>query len=336
MQELAEATLNRAKQVWNKEAQVETAIHKSYAQAARRVAQQLQDDALTYGEDGRYTYHQAQQSLTPAERRAYEQDMMDYLYSYPEHEEQIRAWMGQHPLTRMDAILNRAAAEMLTLSVETEERIIEQLTQTTTDTYYKNQYELAMFLLLAFPVKELTSTDKENILLTPNKGVTYIEVFEEMERNGLYAFKRKLTDGLVQQSNIKQLKDLVNKHFKQEGNKRVGLLRDEQAKVMSEASFKAYSDAGVTHYQILATLDMRTTPICQQQDKRIYHINERIPGKTAPLFHYGCRTTTVAYFEDLAETRRARSPITNQNYLIDGNLSYQEWYKRFVRNTSIE
>src|SRR6185312_9957917 len=78
-----------------------------------------------------------------------------------------------------------------------------------------------------------------------------------------------------------------------------------EALVRTEANFfhnaaaqDSYSDAGIDRYEILATLDSRTSPICREQDGKIYNEKDYEPGVTAPPFHVRCRTTTIPYFDE--------------------------------------
>ncbi|OKO89746.1 minor capsid protein [Geobacillus proteiniphilus] len=56
-------------------------------------------------------------------------------------------------------------------------------------------------------------------------------------------------------------------------------------------------------YEILATLDMRTSDICRSMDGKVYEVKNYKPGTTAPTFHVRCRTTTIPYFDESEYTK---------------------------------
>ena len=56
-----------------------------------------------------------------------------------------------------------------------------------------------------------------------------------------------------------------------------------------EATYEANTEL-VKGVQIVATLDLRTTPICRQQDGKVYPVGV---GPRNP-FHWKCRTTTIS------------------------------------------
>lgn len=87
-----------------------------------------------------------------------------------------------------------------------------------------------------------------------------------------------------------------------------------------EATWEANSDL-IEKYQIVATLDGRTSEICRSMDLEIF-----VVGKgPVPPFHPGCRTTTVPYFEpsiwDEGETR------SSVDGYVPAKMSYYEWLK---------
>ena len=104
------------------------------------------------------------------------------------------------------------------------------------------------------------------------------------------------------------------------------LVRTESAFYHNSAELRAYQELGVEKYRIIATLDNRTSNICQHKDHKVFKISEAKQGVNFPPFHPLCRTTTAAYFgeEFEPETRIARDPKTSKSYEIL-NMSYLEW-----------
>ena len=104
------------------------------------------------------------------------------------------------------------------------------------------------------------------------------------------------------------------------------LVRTESAFYHNSAELRAYQELGVEKYRIIATLDNRTSNICQHKDHKVFKIAEAKQGVNFPPFHPLCRTTTAAYFgeEFEPETRIARDPKTGKSYEIL-NMSYLEW-----------
>lgn len=108
------------------------------------------------------------------------------------------------------------------------------------------------------------------------------------------------------------------------------LVRTEVNHFNNEADAMAYEEMDVEKYVFLATLDTRTSTICQDLDNAVFELKKRQVGVNYPPMHPNCRSKTRAYMGAEIEAtlkRRARNPITNKTELID-NMSYKEWAKK--------
>ena len=101
----------------------------------------------------------------------------------------------------------------------------------------------------------------------------------------------------------------------------------------NQADAIATQELGFDKYVIVATLDNKTSDICQDQDNRVYEYSKMEVGSNYPPFHPNCRTTVRAYLGELESEikRTAIDPTTNERVEI-GNISYKEWYKNNVSN----
>lgn len=108
------------------------------------------------------------------------------------------------------------------------------------------------------------------------------------------------------------------------------LVRTETNHFNNEADAIAYEEMGINEYVFVATLDGRTSKICQSQDGKRYKYSEKKTGVNFPPLHPNCRSKTRGYLGAEVEKqlkRRARNPITGKTELID-NISYEEWIKK--------
>ena len=108
------------------------------------------------------------------------------------------------------------------------------------------------------------------------------------------------------------------------------LVRTEVNHFNNEADAMAYEEMDVEKYVFLATLDTRTSTICQNLDNKVFELKKRRVGENYPPMHVNCRSKTRAYMgEEIEKTlkRRARNPFTNETEIID-NIPYSEWAKK--------
>ena len=108
------------------------------------------------------------------------------------------------------------------------------------------------------------------------------------------------------------------------------LVRTETNHFNNEADAMAYEEMGLDKYVFRATLDTRTSTICQDLDGEVFDTKDRQIGVNFPPMHPLCRSKTRAYMgEEIEATmkRRARNPATGKNEIV-GNISYKEWAKQ--------
>lgn len=109
--------------------------------------------------------------------------------------------------------------------------------------------------------------------------------------------------------------------------------------IMTEAAYfgsvsqkDCFDDLGVEQYEICATLDNRTSAICQEMDGKVFDMKDYEAGVTAPPFHVFCRSCTCPYFNDeftVGEMRAARGE-DGKTYYVPADMKYPEWKKQFT------
>ena len=111
------------------------------------------------------------------------------------------------------------------------------------------------------------------------------------------------------------------------------LIQTESAFFASQSAKDAFLESDVERYQVLATLDGKTSDICQSMDGQIFPMSQYEVGMTAPPFHNFCRSTIIPVVDDdfkKRETRAARDKKTRGYTIIPANMTYKQWYAKYV------
>ena len=144
-----------------------------------------------------------------------------------------------------------------------------------------------------------------------------------------------LTQSLIRGGNLNDvandISQFVSSKIKNKKYIASRLVTTESAAYASKAQEQAYKDLSVDKYEILATLDLHTSDICQDLDGKIFDRKDYQVGVTAPPFHPNCRTVTVPWFPDDVDTgeRAARGKDGKVGY-VPQNMTYKEWYNKYV------
>ena len=101
------------------------------------------------------------------------------------------------------------------------------------------------------------------------------------------------------------------------------LIRTESNYFHNVATLDSYKAMGIEKFQFLATLDMRTSEVCQ------FKVKDAIVGADVPPLHPNCRSTIVPYLKSYQpKTRIYRDPETGRNKYTY-NISYADWKNQF-------
>lgn len=108
------------------------------------------------------------------------------------------------------------------------------------------------------------------------------------------------------------------------------LVRTESTYVANFAELESYKVSGVSRYRYVATLDMRTSEVCQRLDGMEFDVSDATPGENIPPMHPWCRSTTIAAMDSdiLAKMkRRAKDPVTGEYTEVPADMTYAQWIK---------
>ncbi|MDK0695906.1 minor capsid protein [Clostridium perfringens] len=145
-----------------------------------------------------------------------------------------------------------------------------------------------------------------------------------------------LTQSIIRGEDPQKAINAIAKKFdvskKQAGN----LIMTESAFFASASQKDCYNDLDVEKYEIVATLDLKTSKTCRYLDGKVFEMKDYEVGVTAPPFHNYCRTVTAPYFDDefTANEKRIARNSDGQVYYIDSNMKYNEWYDKSIKDDS--
>ena len=206
--------------------------------------------------------------------------------------------------------------------------------------YYRTAFEFQKGFGVGFAVDRLDENTLSNIINKPwavdgynfskriwtNKEKLIGELHSSLTRN--------IITGADPAKAIKEIKSKMGVSSNAAGR----LIMTESAYFGSVAQKDMLNNLDVEKYEIVATLDSKTSEICRSLDGKVFDMKDYQAGVTAPPFHPYCRTTTAPYFDDWEELGVDRERIARndkgKNYFVDGNMTYKEWEKKFVKDDS--
>lgn len=206
------------------------------------------------------------------------------------------------------------------------------------DTYYHTVFEIDKGIgNIQSSFNKLDDRKVSQIIHKPwaTDGKDFSTRIWEDKANLVNTLHTGLTQSLIRGGNlddvVNDISQFVSSKIKNKKYVASRLVTTESAAYASKAQEQAYKDLSVDKYEILATLDLHTSDICQDLDGKIFDRKDYQVGVTAPPFHPNCRTVTVPWFPDDVDTgeRAARGKDGKVGY-IPQNMTYKEWYNKYV------
>lgn len=146
----------------------------------------------------------------------------------------------------------------------------------------------------------------------------------------------EMTQAFIRGDSLEKLADKIAEKMKVSKANASRLVYTESAAYSSIARLKSYQDLGVEKYEIVATLDNRTSDICQDMDGKVFDLKDYEVGVTANPFHVRCRTTTAPYFDDMEGERAARNEVTGETEYVPADITYKDWKEKYISKNPVE
>lgn len=208
--------------------------------------------------------------------------------------------------------------------------------------YYRTAFEFQKGFGVGFAVDRLDENTLSKIINKPwavdgynfskriwtNKEKLIGELHSSLTRN--------IITGADPAKAIKEIKSKMGVSSNAAGR----LIMTESAYFGSVAQKDMLNNLDVEKYEIVATLDSKTSEICRSLDGKVFDMKDYQAGVTAPPFHPYCRTTTAPYFDDWEELGVDRERVARndkgKNYFVDGNMTYKEWEAKIKKSNNQE
>ena len=201
------------------------------------------------------------------------------------------------------------------------------------DSYYKATFDLQQQTGLAYSFSNLPETEIKHLKALKWTGEAYSDRIWSNTGALASSVKDELLVSLMTGRSTRDTARAIAERFEVSQNNARRLVRTESAFFHNQMELLSYEEADIEKYIFVAVLDKRTSRICQEHDNKVYDRDKAVPGVNCPPMHPWCRSTTVAYDEDADYSklkRRARNPETGKTELVPADMTYKEWYGKYV------
>ncbi|PKM74915.1 MAG: phage head morphogenesis protein [Firmicutes bacterium HGW-Firmicutes-17] len=316
-------------------------LEDEFSRAARNVDKELAAWYTRFAKNENISYEEAKQVLTKGELSAFKMSVEDYIkkgktlsYSDQWAKELERASAKFH-VTRLEAIqlqMQQQIEVMYGYELDTFDQFIANQYKAG---YYKTMFEFQKGFGVGFDVMKLDDNKIAKLIAKPwaPDGQNFSSRIWRDKNKLMAEMPSMLTQATIRGDGYAKTAKLLAERFNVSKSQAKNLVITESAFFSSEAQTDCFNNLGVKQYEIIATLDGKTSDVCRMMDGKVFDMKDRKSGTTAPPFHGRCRSTSAPFFNDefeLNTKRAARDPGTGKTYQVPANMKYLDWEKSFV------
>ncbi len=324
---------------------VTAAMRREYTKALTALRKEVLDWYYRYAEENEITLADARKELDARELKAFQLTLKEYI-KLAKKKDLPQKYIKMLDKASIRARLDRSQELYIKTSWYVEELAKSQnlsmnrlLANVYEDSVYKTAYEAQKLKGEFSTFKGVAKQDIETAVSKPwaSDGKDFSQRIWENKTQLINTLQTEMARSFMIGEGVAPLINRIQKRFNVSFSNARRLVETETAYVQEKAMLDTYDALDVEQYQILAVLDVKTSDICRHLDKKVFDRKDAKPGITMPPFHCYCRSTTIPYIEGITDsqevTRAARDPVTGKPIFVEGDLHYEEWYNKYVKNT---
>lgn len=325
----------------NKGAQYMKDSEAIYRKAISNTEKEISRWYTRFADNEGISYQRAVEMLTGDELKEFHMDVKEYIQkgktlgvSDQWSKELERASTKVH-ISKLEALKLQMHQQVEELTGKKAKGITDLMSDIYSDTFYKTAFEIQKGFGVATNFAKLDKKVIDKILVKPwaSDGSNFSERIWGSHRAQLVnKLHEGLTINLIKGKPPDNLIKEIANTFEVDRKRAATLVFTEKAYFQSIAQRDSFKNLGIEEYEIVATLDTKTSEICREMDGRHFKLSDYQIGLTAPPFHPRCRTATAPFFDDEFEdeVKRAARDENGDYYTVPANMKYDEWYRGFV------
>lgn len=313
-------------------------LEKQYKIASANIEKEINNWYQRFAKNNQITMVEAKKLLNTGELAEFKWNVQEYI-KYGEENALNQQWMKE--LENASARVHISRLEALKIQLQQQVEVLygnqldgldKLLRDIYSEGYYHTAFEIQRGFNIGWDLHDLDSNQLDKILSKPWSldGRTFSDRIWVNKQQLIGSLQTQLTQAVIRGESPDVLIKNLAQQMNVDKNKAGRLIMTESAAFASAAQKDCFKALDVEKYEIVATLDNRTSQICQDLDGEVFDMKDYQVGVTAPPFHPWCRTTTVPYFEDNYGERAARDEKTGKTYYVPSNMKYKDWKKAFV------
>lgn len=311
-------------------------IEKQYKIAENKIKSDIEKWYIRIAENNQISLADAKKLLTKDELKEFKWTLAEYTQKAKSGawKKELENASARIHIKRLEALQLQVQNSIETLRNKENEMLEDYLIKNYEDTYYHSLYEISKGLNLKTSFATLDRNKINQVIGKPwlKDGKTFSDRIWQDKEQLINTLRTKITQSFITGSTldeaVEDISKFVSDKIKNKEYVARRLLETESTAYASKAQIEAFKSIDVEKYEIVATLDLHTSEICQEMDGKVFNISDQEIGVTVPPFHSHCRTVIAPYFDD-EPTRASRDE--NGEYKEIKYMNYKEWKDQYIK-----
>lgn len=316
-------------------------IEKQYKIAENKIKSDIEKWYIRIADNNQISLADAKKLLTKDELKEFKWTLAEYTQKAKSGawKKELENASARVHIKRLEALQLQVQNSIETLRNKENEMLEDYLIKNYEDTYYHSLYEISKGLNLKTSFATLDRNKINQVIGKPwlSDGKTFSDRIWQDKEQLINTLRTKITQSFITGSTldeaVEDISKFVSDKIKNKEYVARRLLETESAAYASKAQIEAFKSIDVEKYEIVATLDLHTSEICQEMDGKVFNISDYEVGVTASPFHCNCRSVIAPYFDD-DPTRASRDE--NGEYKEVKYINYKEWKDQYIKKEVIE
>lgn len=251
-----------------------------------------------------------------------------------QYRQELRLQSAKAYMSRLEELKLALRNEVILLGGAEELQFTDSLSQAYNNAYEKTAYNVNTYTGFSTGFESLNNEKLSKAISEKWLEENYSDRIWKNKQKLLNELETTLLQGIAQGHNSKKIAQKMAENYGTSYKNCERLARTEVGHIAGQATLASYKKTNVDKYEFVATLDLKTSHICQSLDGKVFLLKEAQEGVNYPEMHPNCRSTTAPYFEPdeidkmFEKAERSARDENGKIYYIPSDITYEEWSKK--------
>ena len=298
-------------------------------------------DALygRFAKDNALPMEEARKLLTGKEYRTWRMSLEEYVAQIDAGDKMLERELNtlamRSRISRFDKLYSETLMELDGLGRKMRDRMDGFLGDAYKDNYYRGLYEIGHVGKALPAISQVDSKSVEAVLRTPWSGKNYSARIWKNQKQLAQVIQDEVVASVHRGDDVRKISRRVADKMGVGLSNAQRLVRTELNYVHNQAALDSIRDAEMDYFRFVATLDSRTSAMCQEHDGKIYPIDDADTGENIPPLHPRCRSIIVGSLggrELKGQTRIAKGDEGKYIH-VPAEMTYEDFQAVYVEKT---